>query len=301
MTIDLARFRSLLAAVPLAVALAACGGADAGSADSQATPEDVDQEASATVTEEELAAFSAPADSVLTPEQVDRYLRTSLLQFDLVRKESVALHEKAKQMEERTKDGEPGLMAGLRNLADAGSLVMGWTDLVGGSYVRSARTQGYNPAEMEWVRERMVEVSAYMAMKPMMEQAAQGGNAMKQQVAEMRRQFDAGQLPGYTKEQLDTMAAQAEQTAAAMAGAGQEGTSRAVLANVEVLRKARPAVNDTMWAMTGWVGAASGLGALSGLADPNDQQAQKTLDEVRAFYQAVLENRAAPVPGSVKQ
>ena len=38
--------------------------------------------------------------------------------------------------------------------------------------LRSARTLGYNPAEMEWVRDRMAEVSGYLVAKPMQAQAA---------------------------------------------------------------------------------------------------------------------------------
>lgn len=281
------RIRSLLVAVPLALALAACGGKDGGSGEMDATPGDVDPETSASVTEAEQQAFQPPADSVITPEQVEKYLKTTLLQFDLVRKEAVGLHETAREMEERSKDG--GLVAGLRNAAAGLSLVGGWADVVGGSYVRSARTLGYNPAEMEWVRERMSEVGGYMAMKPMYEQAQQGAGAMAEQIAEMRRQLDAGQLAGYTREQLDSMEAQTLRSAAEMQA--QNGTSRAVLANVEVLRRARPAVTDTMWTVVGWTGGATGLLALTGLTDPKDTEAQKKLDEVRALYQAVLANR----------
>src|SRR6202008_1617960 len=119
-------------------------------------PADVDQDAPAAVTEREVASFRAPADSVLTPSQVEAYLKTRLLQFDLIRREAPALHERVARMEERGKDG--GVLSGLRNMADAGSLMVRYTDLIGGSFVRSARSLGYNPAEMEWVRERMVEV-----------------------------------------------------------------------------------------------------------------------------------------------
>jgi hypothetical protein len=281
------RTRSLLVAIPLALSLAACGGKDGGSGEMNATPGDVDPETSATATEAEQQAFQPPADSVITPAQVEKYLKTTLLQFDLVRKEAVGLHETAREMKERAKDG--GLVAGLRNAAAGMSLVGGWADVVGGSYVRSARTLGYNPAEMEWVRERMSEVGGYMAMKPMYEQAQQGAGAMAGQIAEMRRQLDAGQLAGYTREQLDSMEAQTLRSAAEVQA--QNGASRAVLANVEVLRRARPAVTDTMWTVVGWTGGATGLLALTGLTDPEDTEAQRKLDEVRALYQAVLANR----------
>ena len=255
---DLApRLRTLLVALPLSLSLAACGGAG-----ENATPGDVDAKSSATVTEEELASFKAPADSVLSAEQVDRYLKTTLLQFDLVRKEAEGMRAKAAQMEARAQEG--GFIAGLRNAADAGSLAMGWVDLVGGSYVRSARTLGYNPAEMEWVRERMTEVSGYMVMKPMLEQAEQA----------------AGQLES----------AAAAAGGAAVRAEAAETTAPAVLANAEVLRKARPAVSDTTWQMVGLTGS-TGLAALAGLADPSDQEAARGLDELRRLYTSVLANK----------
>lgn len=257
MPTDLApRLRTLLVALPLSLSLAACGGAE------NATPGDVDAKSAATVTEEELASFKAPADSVLTPEQVDRYLKTTLLQFDLVRKEAEGMHAKVKQMEARAQEG--GFIAGLRNAADAGGLALGWVDVVGGSYVRSARTLGYNPAEMEWVRERMAEVSGYLVMKPMLEQA--------EQVAV----------------QLDSATAAAG--GAAMQAGAAEAAARSVLANAEVLRKARPAVSDSTWQMVGVTGS-TGLVALAGLADPSDQEAVQGLNELRRLYTSVLANK----------
>ncbi|MBW3609853.1 MAG: hypothetical protein KY463_16280, partial [Actinobacteria bacterium] len=104
------------------------------------------------MTEKEEASFTPPADSSLTPQQVEAYLTTSLLQFDLVRTEAGGMQK----MEERAKDG--GVMAGLRNISDAAGMM----DRIGGSYVRSARTLKYNPAEMEYVRERMGEVGAFL-------------------------------------------------------------------------------------------------------------------------------------------
>lgn len=279
------RLRRLLA-VPLAVALAACGGADAGAGEA-ATPEDVDTQAAAEVTEAELAAFRAPADSVLTPEQVDRYLRTSLLQFDLVRKEAATLHQQAQEMEARAQEG--GLIAGLRNVAAAGGLVMGWTDLVGGSYVRSARTLGYNPAEMEWVRDRMAEVGGQAVQDHFQAQAAQGAAKIGEQVAEMRRQLEAGELGGMTREQMEEQIRQMESLAAGIGP--QELAAGATAANLEALRRARSAVTDEMWLAIGTAGGATGLAAWGALADPNDPEMQRRMDEIRALYQAALENR----------
>lgn len=280
------RLRRRLLAPALALLVAACGGADAGAGDTAAV-EDVDQEAPATVTEQELAAFQAPADSALTPEQVEKYLRTSLLQFDLVRKEATALHQQAREMEARAQEG--GVLAGLQNVAAAGGLVMGWTDLVGGSYVRSARSLGYNPAEMEWVRDRMSEVSGQALQNRFQAQAAEGAAQFRQQAAELRRQLEAGELNGMTREQVETQLTQLEAIAAGMSPASE--TAGAVASNLATLRGARSAVSDEMWLAIGMAGGGTGLAALSTLTDPNDADAQRKMDEIRTLFQAALENR----------
>lgn len=278
----------------LCALLAACGGSDSG----EATPEDVDRETPIAVTEEEMARFTAPGDSVLTEAQVEGYLKTSLLQFDLIRKESQELHERFARMEEREKEG--GLLRQMQNLRDAGQTMVQVTELVGGSYIRSARTLDYNPAEMEWVRERMSEVSGYLAMKPMYEQAAGGAEQVRAQAEEMRRQAVAqGMDPAQVEEQVQQMLDMADEMEANARG---EAAAGSVLRNLEVLRRARPAVTEEMWAGIGLAAGASGLMALTGLVDPADAEAQRKLDELRRVYQDALDNRAsAGVQGAAPQ
>ncbi len=263
----------------LGAALAACGGG--GDSEAGATPEDVDQETSVAVTEKEEASFTAPADSSLTPQQVEAYLKTSLLQFDLVRKEAGGVQK----MEERAQGG--GVIAGLRNLSDAAGMM----DRIGGSYVRSARTLKYNPAEMEYVRERMGEVGAFLAMKPMIEGQVQAAQQMRQQATELRAQMASGQLQGYTEENIKAI----EDQAAEMERAAREqmGTSSAVGRNLEVLRRARPAVTEPMWTAVGFAGGSAGLLGLSGLANPQDTAAQRQLNDWRRVYTDALANRVS--------
>ncbi|MEW5930269.1 MAG: hypothetical protein AB1941_22650 [Gemmatimonadota bacterium] len=281
------RRSALLPAGLLALALAACGGGD--EASGEARPEDVDMSTPVAVTEEEMNDFRAPADSVLTPAQVEAYLKTSLLQYDLVRKESEGIHAKVTEMEERAKDG--GTLAGLRNMAAAGQTMMQVTDLIGGSYIRSARSLGYNPAEMEWVRERMAEVAGYVAMKPMYEQAARSAGDMRTQAEQLRAQLAGGANPGFTEADVQQMFTSADQMEAQ--AREQMQAAGAVRANLEVLHKARPAVTDAMWGTVGFAGGAQGLIALSGIADPNDAEAKKKLDEFRVVYQDALANRVS--------
>ncbi|HEX2201880.1 MAG TPA: hypothetical protein VHG91_01210 [Longimicrobium sp.] len=280
------RLRRRFAVLGLA-ALAACGGADEPADDaSGATPEDVDQEASATVTEEELAKFRAPADSVLTPKQVEAYIRTSLLQFDLVNKESARLHAKVEKMEERGKDG--GVLSGFRNLTEGMATMGQAADLIGGSFVRSARTLGYNPAEMEWVRERMGDVTGYLVAKPILQGQADMAKSIRQQVEEARR---AGPASGYSEEMLRQMLANADE----MERTALQNTeiARATLRNYEVLRSTRSNVTDPMWLAVGMAGGASGLLSLSGLGDPQDTTVQRQLGEYRRVFTDALDNKVS--------
>jgi ElaB/YqjD/DUF883 family membrane-anchored ribosome-binding protein len=268
--------------------LAACGGDGveqrAGDT-SEANVGEVDQKSSATATDRELASFNAPADSVLTPEQVNAFLRTSLLQFDLIRQESKKYHEQAAQMAARAEKDKGGVVSGFRNAVDATQWLAGFGDLIGGSYTRAARSQGYNPAEMEWVRERMGEVSGYMMLKPMYEGMASQATAMRQQAEQYRGQpgFDEATINEMRKN-ADEMEKQAREQAS---GAG------AMARNLEVLHRARPNVTDHMWTAVSMAGGAGLLG-LTGLSDPADTTAVRQLTEWRQVFTDALANKVTP-------
>ncbi|HYR08987.1 MAG TPA: hypothetical protein VEQ60_14495 [Longimicrobium sp.] len=272
--------------------LAACGGDKPQEETQAASVEEVDQKSSATATERELASFTAPADSVLTERQVQAFLRTTLLQFDLIREESKKYHEQAARMAQRAEKDNGGLVSGLRNAADAGSLMVGFGDLIGGAYVRAARSQGLNPAEMEWVRERMGEVSGYLMMKPMYEAAASQAATMRQQAEQYRGQagFDDASINEMLKS-ADEMEKQAQE---------QLRAAGAVSRNMEVLHRARPNVTDHMWGAVSLVGGVGLLG-LTGLSDPNDTTAQRQLTEWRQVYTDALANRVTPGMEADKQ
>lgn len=286
------RRRARMGATGAAVLLAAaCGGggdasADEAEADVAKAVENVDADASATVTEQELSSFRAPADSVLTPQQIEAYLKTSLVQFDLIRREAPRLHEKAKQIEARGEKADGGVLSGLRNAAEGFGLIAQYGDIVGGSFVRSSRSLGYNPAELEWVRERVGEVSGYLTVKPILEGSLKSAQQLKEQAESYRGQ------PGWTDEQVDAMIQQADEMA--KNAAEQQSVSRAVQRNYEVLRQYRGNVTDPMWSVVGFAGGTAGLFALSGLADPNDSTAQKELDKFRRVYTDVLDNKVTP-------
>ena len=241
--------------------------------ESGASAGDVNQNTAVEVTDAEKEAFKAPADSSLTPEQVEMYLRTSLLQFDLIRSEAPKMHQQVAEMEKRGKDG--GVLSGLRNAAEGMQAIAHWGDFVGGSFVRSARTLKYNPAEMEYVRERMAAVSMHQMTAPMQ----MTGNAIRQQANAMKGQ------PGVTQEQIDEMLKQADEMDKATA------PSPATQQNLNALRQARPNVSQQQWMNIGMAGGGMGLLALTGLGDPADTATARKLTEFRTLYTDALNNK----------
>jgi hypothetical protein len=261
----------------VALSIGACGMKDklahrgAGN-DGGAAPSDVDQKSAATVTDAEQQAFKAPADSSLTPEQIDHYLRTSLTQFDLIRAEAPALHQQVAEMEKRGKDG--GVLSGLRNAAEGIQAMGHWADLIGGSYVRSARTLHYNPAEMEYVRERMLAVSGYMMSAQVNSMSA----TLRQQAEALKSQPGGEESARALIEQADQMDAAAK-------------PSPAMAQNLDALKKARPNVTNAMWQQIGMVSGASGLLALGNAGDPADTATANKLTQFRGLYTDALNNR----------
>jgi len=280
MKMTLPRRARALALLPVALtALAACSHKDA----ADVKPADVDPKQSATPTEQEAAAWKEPADSALTEQQVKAYLQVAMLQFDLVRKEAPALHQQVAEMDRRGKEG--GVLNGFTNIVQAGTALAHGADLLGGSYVRAARTLGYNPAEMEWVRERMGEVGGYYMAKPMIAAQVQAAEQMKAQADQMAA------TSGLTAEQVAQMKQSAEEMRTSAATNDQP---RHVLANSALVHRVRPGVSDQMWSQVGLFGGASGFAALVGLSDPKDTEAQKKLDEFRNLFQATMDNRTLP-------
>lgn len=270
----------------IAVSVGACNLKDkipGAGGDGGAAPSEVDQRSEGSVTESERTAFTPPADSSLTPQQVEAYLRTSLTQFDLIRSEAPKLHQQVAEMEERGKSG--GLISGLRNAAEGIGAMSHWADLVGGSYVRSARTLKYNPAEMEYVRERMAAVSGYLMTKPMQDAGKQMAQQLRQQAEAMRGQA------GVDQAQIDQML----QSAAEMEkSASESGVSPAIQQNLNTLKAARGNVTEAAWTQIGFAGGGMGLMALGGLGDPTDTATVRKLNEFRTLYTDALNNRVTP-------
>lgn len=273
------RLASLLLSLSLVFAVG-CGGA----ADTPGTStEDVDETTPVEVTDEERSAFRAPADSVLSDEQVTMFLNASLLQFDLIREHSAALHDRLAKMEKRSEEG--GAFAGLRNLMDAGRTAAEFADVFGGSYIRASRTLGYNPAELEWVREQLAETASYFAFAPVGASLDQSLQEARASLAAMQAELEEAEVEDESgmADLLSDM--ESDQTWAEMMPQG------AVARNMEIIRRTRPEVTDPMWAA---IGFSAGTLGFVGLSDPNDPEVQEKLDEFRQLFTDALANRVSP-------
>ncbi|MDB4950843.1 MAG: hypothetical protein JWM27_3492 [Gemmatimonadetes bacterium] len=242
----------------------------------------MDQKASGSATEQEVAAFKAPADSALTDAQVKAYLQVALLQFDLVRREAPAWHQKVAEMNDRAKSG--GTLAQFRNAVEGVGALGQMGDLIGGSYVRASRALHQNPAEMEWVRDRMNEVGGYLMAKPMLAAQVQAAEQMRAQASQMSGM-------GLTADQIAEMKKNADDMAANARG---ENQPKHVLANAELLHRVRPGVPEAQWTQVGLFGAASGLAVFAALGDSTDTESHRKLDEFRTLFQATLDGKPAP-------
>lgn len=227
------------------------------------------------LTAAEQAAFTAPADSSLTVEQVDRYLRTVVAQLELMQAEAPAMRQRlaaARHEREQTGRGERARspQALLAELSEA-------------AFVRAARRQRYEPAELWYVRIRLSQVSGYLLASRMHDSRDEAAELFRQQAAAMRG------APGVTQAQIDAMlqaAAQAEQQT-------ERPPSPRLAQNLETLRRARGALSDSAW---GRVAAVAAGMALPVLDDLPEAEVQHRLEKLRQLHLHALENRE-PGPG----
>jgi ElaB/YqjD/DUF883 family membrane-anchored ribosome-binding protein len=139
---------------------------------------------------------------------------------------------------------------------------------------------------MEWVRERMSEVSMVLAMQPMYEQAVSMAGSMRQQAEQYRGQ------PGFDDAAIQQMLQNADETE--RTAREQMNGSRSASRNIEVMRRARPNVTNHMWAAVALAGGAGGLLGLTGLGDPSDTTAVRQMNEWRRIYTDALANKVTP-------
>jgi hypothetical protein len=225
----------------------------------------------------ERGAFTAPADSSLTQDQVERYLLTMLAQFDLAGTEVPA-------MRRLIEAGEAG--ASENPEAARERPMKRWSDFLTATYVRAARRAGANPAEMEYVGDRMRWVGGYLSARQAQSSGGQLGTVLRQQAEAMRGQ------PGVTREQVDAMLQAAEQAERQTV----QPAPPTVQQNLDVLRRGRGNVTDEMWIRIASVSGGVGLMALGDMADTTAAGPAAKIAELRELYTHALENRAYPLP-----
>jgi hypothetical protein len=252
--------RSILVLVLAALAATAC------TRDRSAGPDEV--------TDAERAGFVAPADSGITVEQVERYLRTAHAHLDLLRREAPTLPPST---EIPSRPSEPGAAEPARPR----SMQTRWNGLVDATFVRTARGHGYSPAEMWYVRDRIVEVSGLLLADRMHGSRDAAAALFREQAAAMRG------APGVTEDQIQAMltaAAQAEEQTSPPA-------SERAVRNAAVLRRARPSLDEGGWARI--ARASSGAGVAE-LATADDADRERALVELRDLFEHALEGRPLP-------
>jgi hypothetical protein len=227
---------------------------------------------------DERAAFTAPADSSLTPDQVERYLRTMLAQFELVAAEAPSMRRQI-----AAGDGAVAKQAG----TGRDSPMKRWSDFLTATYVRAARRADANPAEMEYVGDRIRRVGGYLQGRQAQASGGQMAALLRQQAEALRSHADV------PPEQIDQML----QAADAAERQTVQPAPPAVQQNLDVLRSTRGRVTEPTWVRVAAVSGGVGLMALGDMADTTASGPVAQLSELREMYTAALENRAHPPGG----
>jgi hypothetical protein len=220
----------------------------------------------AELSEAELAAFSAPADSSLAPAQIDRYLRTVITQLEIVQAEAPAVRER--------------LRAGRTSpAADSITPMARWSRFMRESYLIAARRNGYDPAEMEYVRARLTAASGYLS-------AATSQGSGREMAAMLRQQADALRgNPQASQAQVEMYLRAAEQAEAQVASP----PPARIKQNLDAMHRARPNVTDAMWSEIGRLG---GMGLMAAANVSDQAQFAARLREIRPLFDNAVQNRA---------
>lgn len=224
----------------------------------------------------ERAAFTAPADSTLTAEQVERYLRTMVAQFELIAAEAPSMRRQIAAGEDSAQAAQAG--------ARRDSPTKRWSDFLAATYVRAARRADANPAEMEYVGDRMRQVSGYLSARQAQASGGQMAELLRQQAEALRTHPDVP--PEQIRQMLQAAEASERQTV--------QPAPPSLQQNLDVLRRTRGNVTDAMWLRIAGVSGGVGLMALGDMADTTASGAVARLAELRELYTHALENRAFP-------
>jgi hypothetical protein len=216
------------------------------------------------ITPAERAAFQAPADSSVAAAQVDRYLRTTLSQLRIIQGEGPGVRQRLPA---------PGAAA------DSPSPDSVWGAFVDEAFVRAAREQRYNPAELWYVRARLSETAGHLQASKLHISGSQGAALLRRQAESMRG------TPGVTQAQIDAMLQAANRAERWQAP---PPPPPRLAQNLGELRRARASLSDSAWIEVAKVAGGIGLDDLASAPEP---QFASRLAELRMLYEDALANR----------
>lgn len=174
--------------------------------------------------------YDAPADGRLTDAQIQMYLKVREKEKAIALVARQELEAKAKKAEGKGEKSIAGMMAGFEALGSAADFLT--------ADIRAANELGYNTAEYQWIKEKVMEASG----AAFAEQMAQSTNAMMDQAyAEMKKQHDEA-TDADAKKALAGMLAEYDKNRKEMA-ADQEKVEPNVKYNRELLSKYENALN----------------------------------------------------------
>ena len=228
--------RSLIPVLGLAllVLLAACGGDEASISEDLAdlgTTELMEQTADDT--------YEAPEDGRLTDAQIQMYLKIREHEKKIAQVARQELEQHAKKAEEKGDKSLAGMMSGFKAL---GSVADALT-----ADIRAAHELGYNTAEYQWIKEKVLEASGAAFAETM---AASMNQMMDQGYADLKKQYDEA-TDADQKKALGEFMAQYEKGRQEMA-ADQEEIDPAVRHNRELLAKYESELNAVAQELAKW-------------------------------------------------
>ena len=137
--------------------------------------------------------YTPPEDNLLTEKQVETYLAVR-------EREAKIADVSRQQIEEHSKDAEKSrggigeMMAGMKGLGSVADLLT--------ADIRAARELGYNTAEYQWIKERVLEASSNALAEQMNQQILATMNAQYEQTRSALEQAETDEERGFVAETL---------------------------------------------------------------------------------------------------
>lgn len=197
--------------------------------------------------------YDPPADNRLTEAQIQMYLKVREQEKKIAQVAKAELEKKAKESE--ASGGDKSLAGMVKGFEALGSVADYMT-----ADIRAAHELGYNTAEYQWVKERVLEASGSVFQEQMASSMTQ---MMDKAYTDMKQQYDAA-TDEQSKKAIGEMLAQYEQNKKEMA-AQQPDVDPAVAYNRQLLSKHENALNAIAVELAKWTG--------------NDAEAQKAVQE----------------------